>query len=114
VSDLPAQNGFDRQALDALYDRFEQAWKSGARPAIEDYLAAVPAERQAEALAELLGVEWEYRWRGNEEFSAAEYQARFPGLESRIAAFFLEAQQRLQDTVEHPTATPVPRSATCP
>jgi hypothetical protein len=53
--------------INATANRFEQAWRTGERPMIEDYLAeAEPALRPA-LLEELLRVERELRRREGED-----------------------------------------------
>ena len=47
----------------SLCERFEAAWKAGARPRIEDYLAPMPPARAAELLRALLAVEVSLRLR---------------------------------------------------
>lgn len=57
---------------------FENAWKAGQRPTIEEFLKSVAdAERRA-LLRELLSLEVEYRLRLKEQLRAEEYRARFP------------------------------------
>ncbi len=52
--------GWQRR-VDALCDRFEDAWHEGEEPRIEDYLATcgLPASRQGALLCELLKLERE-------------------------------------------------------
>jgi serine/threonine protein kinase/formylglycine-generating enzyme required for sulfatase activity len=75
----------------SLCERFEAAWKAGARPRIEDYLAPVPPARAAELLRALLAVEVSLRLRDGEQPAAPEYQARFPQYGEPIAAAFITA-----------------------
>ena len=49
-------------------DRFEDAWKAGHRPRIEDYLAEVPEPEQPELSKHLLDLELVYRLRGGEKY----------------------------------------------
>ena len=58
-------------------DRFERAWKQGARPRIEDYLTEVDEPSRVALLEELLRVELELLRRAGEEPVVAEYAARF-------------------------------------
>jgi len=48
--------------IDALIDRFEEAWQLGQQPSIGDFLPAEPA-RRAGALLALVAVDLEYRWK---------------------------------------------------
>ncbi len=61
-------------------DRFEDAWRDGRSPRVEDFLAdpAVPPARRAALLGELLKLERELRQAGGEKPGASEYLARFP------------------------------------
>jgi serine/threonine-protein kinase len=76
------------QQIDAVCDRFEAAWQSGARPRAEDYLDGVPADTIALLLSELLGVELHYRRAAGEAPTEAEYRERFPGQEAAVARAF--------------------------
>jgi len=72
----------------AAAERFEQAWKAGPRPRIEDFLAAVEESRWPPLLEELIRVESELRRRAGEPSSAEEYQRRFPECVSAVDAVF--------------------------
>jgi serine/threonine protein kinase len=74
--------------INAVADRFERAWKQGARPRIEDYLAEVDAPRRPALLEELLRVELEIRRCAVDDPAPAEYAARFPGHTALIEAVF--------------------------
>jgi serine/threonine protein kinase len=60
---------------DQLCDKLEAGWRAGHPPRIEDLLAQVPADQQADLLAALLRVDLECR---PEPPAPGEYQARFP------------------------------------
>src|SRR4051812_1616673 len=75
-----------RQRPDALRRRFEQAWRDGPRPRLEDYLAAAGDLDRAVLLAELLAVEVRCRRAAAETPSTAEYADRFPDLTTLIEA----------------------------
>jgi serine/threonine-protein kinase len=77
--------------LDALCDRFEDAWQAARRPRIEQYLANTPEPRRSELLCELLLLDIEYRAKLGESPSAAEYKARFPHDGKLIDEAFLQA-----------------------
>jgi serine/threonine protein kinase len=72
----------------AAAERFEQAWKKGPRPRIEDFLAEVEESRRPPLLEELIRVESELRRRAGESSSADEYQRRFPKCVSAVEAVF--------------------------
>ena len=72
--------------LESLCDRFEEAWRDGDRPSLEEFL-----EGQAESpvlLRELLILEVAYRRRSGERPRYAEYIARFPEHGSTIQEVF--------------------------
>jgi hypothetical protein len=52
--------------IDAIANRFEDAWKSGQRPAIEGFLADVPDSDHAALLRELITLDIDYRRRRGE------------------------------------------------
>src|SRR5262249_5534797 len=53
----PALSPAQEARLDALCDRFEDAWKAGLRPRLEEYLAELPEPERAAAASELLRIE---------------------------------------------------------
>ena len=79
----------DRE-VDGICDRFEEAWKTGLRPVLEDHLAEVPEPIRPVLLRELLAVEIPYRRRAGETPTRSEYQARFPEHAATLAAILEE------------------------
>src|SRR5262249_38088344 len=75
------------ERIDRACTRFEQAWRSGPRPDLRDYLAGTSDERAA-LLCELLKVELEWRSKRGEQPDALEYRQHFPEDEGAIAAAF--------------------------
>jgi serine/threonine-protein kinase len=65
--------------MEAVIKRFEQAWRRGLRPAIEDYLPDEEAMRQV-VLVELVHTELELRLKSEEAARVEEYLARYPEL----------------------------------
>src|SRR5262245_60081745 len=74
-----------------LLERFDQAWRSGTPPRIEEYLPAVASAGQVvnnfdrrELLAELVAIDLGYRWRqrptGSSGWLLDNYLQRFPEL----------------------------------
>jgi serine/threonine protein kinase/tetratricopeptide (TPR) repeat protein len=64
--------------LDPICKRFEEAWKAGRRPRIEDFLPTL-AEPELSALRrELLRLEFSYRRQAGDHLQAEEYRLRFP------------------------------------
>jgi hypothetical protein len=94
--------------VDAACRRFEAAWREGARPRLEDYLAEGPEPARPALLAELLALELDYRVRAGEAPAAGEYHPRFPGHDALVAEAFRSLDL---STVPHP---PVPEQATVP
>jgi serine/threonine-protein kinase len=64
--------------VDAACLRFEEAWKAGQRPRIEDYLGETSEPTRSALLDELLRLELEYRKRKGEQPTEEEYRSRFP------------------------------------
>jgi serine/threonine-protein kinase len=58
--------------------RFEEAWQTGQRPTLEDFVATLEGEERLALLRELLRLEVHYRRRAGEGPSAADYATRFP------------------------------------
>src|SRR4051812_31895819 len=91
--DHPSDTSFEhlplaaKRRIDAVCERFEQAWKAG-RPNLESYSNLVPAAEQAILFVELLHVELERRRRAGEMPRPEEYLGRFPGRDEIIRAVF--------------------------
>src|SRR5438105_4717570 len=67
------------QEVDAVVQRFEKAWQSGGRPAIDDFLPRDGPDRLP-VLIELVHVDLERRLRAGEPARAQDYQERYPEL----------------------------------
>jgi tetratricopeptide (TPR) repeat protein/tRNA A-37 threonylcarbamoyl transferase component Bud32 len=67
--------------LEPILDRFENAWKRGEPPALEDFLTYTGAERRA-LLIELVHEDLEYRLKAGEQVRVESYLERFPELRS--------------------------------
>jgi tetratricopeptide (TPR) repeat protein/predicted Ser/Thr protein kinase len=65
--------------LDALCGQFEQEWRQGGAPRIDDYLPRVPPHDRSDLLLELLLQEWRARRQRQEPFDPEEYRTRFSG-----------------------------------
>ena len=84
--------------VDQLCTAFEQAWKSGKRERIEEWLPRVPQADQARLLHELILVELELRRAAGESPRAGDYQRRFPDQVDVVdAAFNLMGELRKSD-----------------
>ena len=90
--DPPASNDPDAlsraRLVNAACDRHEAAWRSGARPRIEDHLGRGPGQDPPALLVELVALEAELRRDRGERPTREEYLARFPGRDAEIAAAF--------------------------
>jgi serine/threonine protein kinase/tetratricopeptide (TPR) repeat protein len=67
--------------LECRAGQFEDAWRRGERPALDDYLPAGEALRRA-ALPEFVHTDLEYRWRAGAPAPLETYFRRFPELEA--------------------------------
>jgi WD40 repeat protein len=73
---------------DQTCDRFEQAWRRGARPQLEDYLPQGSEHDPRELFADLLTIELAYRRRLGEQPTIEVYEDRFPNLAGCLPAIF--------------------------
>jgi WD40 repeat protein/Flp pilus assembly protein TadD/tRNA A-37 threonylcarbamoyl transferase component Bud32 len=74
--------------IDTVCDRYEEIWRAGKHPRIEDALADLPVASWPALLRELLVLELAYRRKTGERPRPAEYLARFPGQSAAIGAAF--------------------------
>jgi hypothetical protein len=79
MNDRPAESTppFDvtaAQLVDAVCDRFEDAWRRGERPALRGCLAGLPEPARPAVLGELLRLDLHYRRRAGEQPTAGEYR----------------------------------------
>jgi serine/threonine protein kinase len=90
--------------IDQLCDRFEMAWKSGARPDLAAYLLQIEEASRPQALRELLRVELEMLRAPGELSKLDEYQRRFPDHAAIIGEVFQPADRRQSETIDTPRA----------
>lgn len=83
----------EARQIDEICNRFEEAWHSGERPQIEQYLETAPSLGRSSLLRELLRVECECRAKAGDSPALPDYRARFPGDEQLIDSVFLSAEQ---------------------
>jgi tetratricopeptide (TPR) repeat protein len=83
--------------LEQIVCRFEQAWRQGGAPTLDDYLHAEPAERLA-LLIELIHTDLEYRLKRGEAVRVESYLQRHPELaeDAQVALGLIEAEYRLR------------------
>ena len=78
----------DQSFIDQRADSFEQDWRAGRHPRIEDYLAGVAEPRRARLFEELLQVERDLCRRDGVPADPGEYQPRFPEYAKVVDAVF--------------------------
>jgi serine/threonine protein kinase/formylglycine-generating enzyme required for sulfatase activity len=90
----PDDNGslFQARRVDQVCARFEDAWRTGRQPRIEDYLADLPEPQRPELLRELLHLEIQYRRQNNNPVELVELERRFPDQVRLIRSVFAEVQ----------------------
>jgi WD40 repeat protein len=71
--------------------RFEDAWRGGQAPRLEDFLGAAEGPERIALLRELLHLDLSYRCKRGEGPTAQEYAARFPADAVLIRAVFAES-----------------------
>jgi serine/threonine protein kinase len=79
--------------INAACDRFEQAWRAGQRPHLEDYLGDTAEPERPALLRELIALDMAYRRRAGEQPQLQEYCDRFPGLSLALNATIAETGQ---------------------
>src|SRR5262245_23999032 len=86
---MSGPSGGDESWIGAMADRFDQAWRAGNLPRIEDYLTGEQGTRRSWLLEELLRIERELRFTQGEDPTPDEYQGRFPEDGQVIDAVFM-------------------------
>jgi hypothetical protein len=79
-------------SVDALCDRFEEAWRASERPRIEEWLDQAPEPHRNRLLRELLSLELYYLITKGERPIREEYDARFPAFPQAVAAAFADVE----------------------
>jgi serine/threonine protein kinase/WD40 repeat protein len=74
--------------LDDVATRFDQAWRAGNRPRIEDYFSEGEGDRGPALLKQLVKIDIERRVDAGEIPTPAEYKARFPNAAELIDKVF--------------------------
>jgi serine/threonine protein kinase len=69
--------------LDALCERFEDAWQVGQRPRIDDYLSEAEEPERDRLLRELIALDIDYRRQLGEKPEAHDYHQWLPSLDER-------------------------------
>lgn len=68
--------------VDEVCSRFEDAWITGRRPAIEAFLGQMPEPEHTALVRELIALEIHYRRLSGDDPQPADYQERFPKLDA--------------------------------
>lgn len=83
------------QRIDKVCMAFEDVWKAGESPQIEQFLGDTIEPERSQLLKELLRLELEYLQQRGEALSLEQYQARFPEHPRQIAIVFQEYLARI-------------------
>jgi serine/threonine protein kinase len=82
----PSDVKHDPAHAERLLKEFDQAWRAGTAPRIEDFLRRGGNANRKELLEELIAIDLGYRWRqanGSERLVVEDYLRRFPELGSQ-------------------------------
>ena len=90
--------------LEEVIDRFEDAWRRGDRPEVDDYLTG--DDGRHELMVELVHADLEYRLKAGKAARVEEYLRRYPELnrESEVVRELVKAEWRLRQR-EAPSLT---------
>jgi serine/threonine protein kinase/pSer/pThr/pTyr-binding forkhead associated (FHA) protein len=80
--------------VDAACDRFEEAWRAGQGPRIENYLAEVPEPARGVLLRELLALEIDLHREAGDRPTPEEYKRLFPDEGDLIEAVLAKAEDQ--------------------
>jgi WD40 repeat protein/tetratricopeptide (TPR) repeat protein len=94
--------------INAVCNRFEEAWRAGQRPRIEEYLGDLTEPERSLLLRELIALEIHYRWQAGEKPGVAEYRAHFPSLEPASFTDLLRTQPPMLPRSASPTPAELP------
>ena len=110
----PTLSQEELERVDRVCDRFEDRWRNGQRPALNDFVQDLDSPVGRIMLRELLIVELDYRGQRGEQLPVEEYQALFPNHANLVAAVFGEAmdqRNRSQGTTTPPNSAGLPARA---
>src|SRR5262249_15827379 len=79
-----------RRQLEPICDAFDRAWREGARPRLEDFMAPAAEQARPHLLRELLRIELEYR--ASEGPTVAVHRRRFPDHAGVIASAWADTE----------------------
>jgi eukaryotic-like serine/threonine-protein kinase len=96
--------------IDSLCDEFENQWREGQRPSIEDYVKRVTAELREELFQELLLLEIDYCNQAGLVVTRNELSSRFPAFAAQIESVAFCSTTGAASTIRHaphqPTGAP--------
>src|SRR5437899_2508113 len=72
-TDEPSQTPSQARRLDTVCNRFEDDWRAGKRPRIEDYLVDVSEAERSALLRELIALDIAYRRKSGEALAPDAY-----------------------------------------
>ncbi len=100
-----------RRELDAVCDRFDDAWRYGEEAQLEDYLAGWERLQQDYLVRELLRIELEYRSRRGERPELETFERRLPEFVETVRSTFWEIARTTLPAREpaSPTVRPAAR-----
>ncbi len=78
---------------DSICDQFIEAWKSGQKPRIEDYLGSASAAERNVLLLKLLSIELSLRRQAGESLTLDRYLSRFPDYYETVAKAFSQTDR---------------------
>ena len=78
--------------IDSACDRFEQAWKGGNQPRIEDHLGEIAGQERLVLARELIQLDIHYRRLAGQTCLVDEYNSRFPELDPTWLATVISAR----------------------
>jgi serine/threonine-protein kinase len=104
--------------VDAICNAFEDAWRNGPPPRIEDYLDRAPESARSFLLRELIGLDLHYRGQCSETLQIDDYLQRFPEVDRSWLASLLSGPPEFAvgppTPTVHPFKTPPPPATTRP
>ncbi|MGD9645295.1 MAG: protein kinase [Pirellulales bacterium] len=101
--------------LDRLCDDFEQAWRQGEPPRLEQFLQGLVEPERVAAFRKLLVIEISCRLRAGESPAAPEYEQRFPQYAALVSGHFEGSTKNFSQTPTHVNQTfqgPAPGAVT--
>lgn len=81
--------------IDRICDEFENAWRQGKEPGIDDYLGAATEPLRSRLFQELLLSDLELRYRGGNTVDTGRYLSQFPDRKQEIQAVIEQYRKEL-------------------